>query len=352
MKGIKIEREIVKGVIFSKFHEKLGPEAVAWIPELPLDTRTTISLKSINILSGEHGMVSKSLAMIPFPSKNLKGLIKNIEIQDKTRRGGIIDSSLTLLIDEADDLIFYKYIDQFEVNFEEAATKIKNLQEAGKPIQEVNRQLTIFLKHINETLNDLQESELRLHETEAFPTDKKDVPTDLTAFKFKIVVCGDSEVGKTSVVLRFTDKAFRRTYIPTVGVNLSEKRIQYENFTVEFIIWDIAGESKFRLMRKHFYHGADGQLLMFDLTRPATLQSLKSWYQDIKSNIGFDLKGIIVGNKNDLVDQRQVGKDTMSKIASNLDLDVIETSALTGENVDAAFAKLGMLLIKQKSEKS
>ena len=343
---------MIKGVIFSKFNERIGPEAVAWIPDLPLDTRTTISLKSINILSGEHGRVSKSLAMIPFPSKNLKGLIKNIEIEDKTRRGGIVDSSLTLLFDEADDLIFYKYIDQFESIFDATANRIKNLQETNKPIQEVTRQLELFLKHITETLNDLHQSELELREKEAFPIEKEGAPIEPTTFKFKVVVCGDYEVGKTSVVLRFTDKAFRRTYIPTIGVNLSEKRIQYKNFSVEFIIWDIAGESKFRLMRKHFYHGADGQLLMFDLTRPNTLQNLKSWYQDIKSNLGFDLKGIIVGNKNDLVDQRQVGNDSMAKIANELGLEAIETSALTGENVDTAFAKLGKILIKQKTEES
>ena len=109
----------------------------------------------------------------------------------------------------------------------------------------------------------------------------------------------------------------------------------------EFVLWDIAGQQKFNIMRKHFYKGANGQILVFDLTRPETLESIPKWYEDIKNNLGEEIQGIIVGNKNDLVEQRQVMQEKVRKIAEKLNLEYIETSALTGVNVDEAFLKLG-----------
>ena len=78
---------------------------------------------------------------------------------------------------------------------------------------------------------------------------------------------GEPGVGKTSVILRFTDRAFKRTYLPTMGVNISEKIISHENDIVEYILWDVAGQAKFQLMRKHFYEGADAQILVFKLLK-------------------------------------------------------------------------------------
>ncbi len=288
--------------------------------------------------------------MIPFPSQNQKALIKTIEIQDKTHRGGIIDSSLTLLFDEAHDLIFYKYIDKFRHIFDTTTEKIKNLYENKAPMKEIEKQLEVFRDLILEALVDLNSSEIQ--EDEAFPTKKVDSKKELKTFRFKIIVCGDPEVGKTSIVLRFTDRAFRRTYIPTLGVNLSEKLIRYEKYAAEFVIWDLAGQSKFQLMRKHFYSGAHGQLLLFDLTRPATFQSLARWHEDIRSTLNVGLEGLIIGNKADLTGQRDVGRKEISKLSKKLGLEAIETSALTGENVDDAFYRLGELLIKQKIQET
>ncbi|TFG05535.1 MAG: GTP-binding protein [Promethearchaeota archaeon] len=346
---------MVKGVIYSQFNEKAGPEAIAWDPSnLHAEIRNLVSMKSINLLAGEGGIVPKSLAILPFPSQKLKGLIRALEIKDKTKRGGAIDSSLTLLFDESDDIIFYKYIDNFEKIFTEAATTIKKLYELDPTTPQINEELKKFHGVILETLNDLCSAEFACEEQEAFPSTDETEKKDLTTYRFKIAVVGDPGVGKTSTILRFTDKAFRRTYIPTVGVNISEKEIviKDENIIIQFVLWDIAGQAKFQIMRRHFYSGADGQLLIFDLTRPPTFNNVKEWYQDIKNNLNKTIYGLICGNKSDLVDERLVEPAEISTLASELGLEGIETSAMTGKNVDNAFYKLGKLLITEKLKNS
>ena len=159
---------------------------------------------------------------------------------------------------------------------------------------------------------------------------------------------GDPRVGKTSTILRFTDQAFRGTYIPTMGVNLSEKQIQFEDDSIEFILWDIAGQSKFQTTRKHFYRGAHGLLLVFDLTRPETFKSVGKWQLDIRRHLDMEIPGLIMANKNDLVDQRRVSIEEISKLADELGLEYFETSALTGENIDGAFYRLGDLILKKQ----
>ena len=123
-------KDLIKGIVYSQFDEKAGPCARIWIPEsLTEKIQDLISLKTINILAGESGKIPKSLGVIPFPSIRLKGLVKYMEIRDHDRRGKGVDCSLTLLFDEADDIIFYKYIKNFEQIFTRVAKKIITLEE-------------------------------------------------------------------------------------------------------------------------------------------------------------------------------------------------------------------------------
>ncbi|MHA1379963.1 MAG: Rab family GTPase [Candidatus Helarchaeota archaeon] len=334
-----MDKNLIMGGIYSKFHGKLGPRAVVWYPEdLGDDVKNLVSLKTINILSGEGGEIPKSLAVIPFPSINMKGLVKSLEIKDPTQRGGAIDASVTLLFNEVNDIIFYKYIKNFEEVFDEAAKKIKELEEAKADKKQLSNALSRYYSKVNHVLDDLREAEISGLEKDAFPTTEKVV--EEKAFRFKIIVCGDPAVGKTSTVLRFTDRAFKRTYIPTIGVNITEKKMQYERGTIIFILWDIAGQSKFQKMRRHFYQGADGILLVFDLTREETLDSVEAWYKDIVGYLKDDIHGFVIGNKCDLLREKKENTKAR-KIAQKLGLDYLQTSAFTGENVDEAFTKLG-----------
>ncbi|MHA1300946.1 MAG: Rab family GTPase [Candidatus Helarchaeota archaeon] len=343
--------KVLNGIVYSTFDEKVGPEALAWYPkEINSDIRNLVSLKTINVLSGEKGKVSKILAMIPFPSLNLKGLVRSFEIKNIKRRGGSQDASLTILFDEAMDLIYYKYLKHIEPLIEEATQNIKKTEETTANTQEIAIIIKKLYHDFLNALNELRDAEIFAQDTEAFSKESYE-KNQTKGYRFKIAVCGDPAVGKTSIILRFTDRAFRRTYIPTMGVNISEKRVNYKDAKIEFIIWDIAGQNKFSRMRKHFYTGADGQILVFDLTNLETLKNIQKWYDDIKRFLNEDIKGILIGNKNDLIENRNKNKESIENMARSLNLAYIETSALTGENINEAFYKLAEILYMYSQEK-
>lgn len=342
---IEMDANLITGMLYSQFDEKMGPMVIACIPpDLSGDIKSLVSLKSIGILSGENGLIPKSLAIIPFASLDLKGLVKLMEVRNSSRRGGLVDSAITLLFNEANDLIFYKYMDHFKTVFDEAAVKFVELEEAKASKTLINEELERMYANILEILNELRDLEIETEKQEVIP-EIGDEETEMQGFRFKIIVCGDPAVGKTSTILRFTDRAFKKVYVPTIGTNIVEKYIRIKNARVEFVLWDIAGQGKFQKMRKHFYTGADGELLIFDLTRPDTFNDIANWYQDITSNLNRKLPGFILGNKSDLVDQRAVNSEEISQLANKLGLEYVEISALSGENVDEAFYKLAELLI-------
>jgi len=334
-----MEKDLIKGIVYVKFDENVGPTPVAWMPEnLALEFLNIINMKCTSILAGEDGLVPEAIAMVPIPSQNLNGLIKCLTIKDESLRGGANDGSLTLLIKEGSDSIFYKYMSNFESVFEEATAKIAKLEEAKADKSEIQAVLVEFNKSILATLSELHEVENKAEDL-AFPTvDKKGAMIDVR--KYKVIVVGDPGVGKTSTVLRFTDSAFRNTYIPTIGVSMSQKKFMHGESAIEFVLWDIAGQAKFQTMRKLFYEGANAQLLVFDLTRPGTLIDLRKWADDINSILPSKLPGIIVGNKSDLVDQRKVSDGEIEIIAKKLNMNYFITSALSGDNVDESFHKL------------
>ena len=340
--------DFVSGIVYSQFDMKVGPIATAWVPsELSEEIKSQISLKSINILSGEaKGVVPKSLAIIPFPSLNLKGLIRSFNIQDVTKRGGQINCALTVLFREKYDSIFYKHIDHFEDVFNSVSKTLISLSDENN--SQIEDELNNFKRRIDSVLMDLQRSETPEETMVSFPIAEEDTKRR-KIYRFKVIICGDPEVGKTSTVLRFTDRAFRRIYLQTIGVNISEKDIICKNNNkIIYAIWDIAGQSKYKLVRRHFYQGADAKILVFDLTRPETFNNIIHWFNDIRGQLKEDLDGIILGNKCDLVNERSVTAEQISKLSRDLGLDYFETSALTGDNVDEAFYRLAELIIQRR----
>ncbi|MHA1144931.1 MAG: Rab family GTPase [Candidatus Helarchaeota archaeon] len=341
--------DLIVGIIYSQFDEIYGPTPVSWYPpDMSKELRNLVSLKSINMLTGEHGLVPESLAFLPFPSFAMGGLIKSIELKDETKRGGSIDSSITILFKEAHDPIFYKYFKNFESRVNEAAEKIVGFERSNIKKRFIQEELEKLHEDIIGYLKEMKDAELGTLEENAFPKGQEFSTSDRT-YSYKIIVCGDPGVGKTSLILRFTNRAFRKTYLPTMGVNISEKRIRIENAVINFILWDLAGQTKFQTIRKHFYQGANGLLLVFDLTRPMTFKNITNWHDDIKKFSSLKIKGFILGNKCDLTDLREVSKEEIEKMAEKLNLNYIETSARTGEKVDDAFHELGEILLKTRS---
>ena len=124
-------------------------------------------------------------------------------------------------------------------------------------------------------LENFRAKEISLPSSKEFP-EKIIRDEKIVDYRFKLVVVGDPGVGKTSVILRFTDNAFLRTYVPTLGVNITEKIFQDKDKLLEVIIWDIAGQNKFQIMRRHFYQGSEAILLIFDLTNRSSFKSIKN----------------------------------------------------------------------------
>ncbi|MHA1240808.1 MAG: Rab family GTPase, partial [Promethearchaeota archaeon] len=135
-------------------------------------------------------------------------------------------------------------------------------------------------------------------------------------------------------------------YIPTLGVHVSDKIFQIEESYIQLVLWDIAGQAKFETMRQQFYLGSDGIFLIFDLSKPNSLESVSNWYYDIQNQLTDRpaLTGYILGNKKDIDHSIENTSKKAYDLASYLNLGYIETSALTGENVDYAFSTIAQLL--------
>ena len=170
---------------------------------------------------------------------------------------------------------------------------------------------------------------------------------------FKIVVVGDPEVGKTSLINKFTKEKFEQNYIPTVGVNIAKHIVQFKgsdgkDIPVSLMFWDIAGQKQFYMLHKVYYQGANGVIFTFDVTRAQTFQNVKEWR---KSCIKYGLGGvpaILVGNKTDLKKDRVIIPPMAENLAKQLDVEYFQTSALTGENVDLIFQKITELMVEAR----
>ena len=341
-----MSEDIIKAIVYTSLDETVGPNPLLWIPlDLPEKVRMGVSIKTITMLTTDQGIVPNSLVIMPFPAFKLKGIIKYIERDDDSRRGGIALSSVALLFNEADDLIFYKYMDYLEPVFSESAKKLIELENGEAKSDEIFIEIDNFRLKLKEILDDLYQKEKTTSELEAFP--EEELKEDFLESNFKIVVCGDPGVGKTSTVLRLTDNAFMRTYIPTLGVSVSERLMEIGDKHVNLILWDIAGQSKFELMRRHFYKGTDAVILIFDLTNRKSFESVSKWVNDIRK-YEQDFIGIIFGNKEDLLDERKVLSEEALKIAEILNLEYAETSALTGKNIELSFYKVAETLFNSK----
>ncbi len=343
--------DIIKAIVYTELNEGSGPSPVLWNPlDLSEKLRMSVAIKSITMLTTDQGVVPKSAVIMPFPSFNLKGIVKYIERETDSFKGGMALSTITLLFNEADDLIFYKYIDYLESAFTVAAQRIIKLKHKEANTDDIFYEINTLNFKISEILNDLQKKEKSTLKSEAFPEEDLEEESEVE-YNFKVVVCGDPGVGKTSTILRFTDDAFARTYIPTLGVNISEKNVEVNKTKAKLILWDIAGQIKFEAMRRHFYKGAEAVIFIFDLTNRKSFDSILNWYKDVERNIIHiedEIIGFILGNKEDLSNQRTINSEESSLISKKLNLEYVETSALTGKNVEEIFFKLTETLLKSK----
>ena len=165
----------------------------------------------------------------------------------------------------------------------------------------------------------------------------------------KLLILGDSSVGKTCILLKYVDNKFEESNIATVGVDYMDKMIEYKNFNIKLQIWDTSGEEKYRSITKNFYRNADGLFVVFDLTRKVTYERIKDWINEAEEyNKG--IKKILIGNKLDLENKREVKKDSAENFAKKNNLKYVETSAKDGTNIKESFDEIIELILGGKNE--
>ena len=342
--------ELIHSIVYTTLDDAIGPNPLYFLPsDLPENIRILVGIKTITILSADQGFIPESLIIIPFPSLKLKGIIKYIERYDNERRGKVAQSAITFLFKEADDVIMYRYMNYLEVLFDESARKIGQFEASNASKDKIITEIKNLQEGIRTILIELRSKEAFQTKAEPFPDGTPQLEK-LVDYKFKIIVCGDPGVGKTSTILRFTDNAYSRRYIPTMGIQISDKLFNISERTAELVIWDIAGQSKFEKMRHHFYQNSDAIVLIFDITNPLSFASMKDWYNDYKKYTDSKaIIGYLFGNKSDLTQERKIGKDLAKDLADVLKLDYIEISALTGKNVENSFYQITKKLIDVKT---
>ena len=167
---------------------------------------------------------------------------------------------------------------------------------------------------------------------------------ELREFVFKIVMLGSAAVGKTSLINMYCEGAFQEDYKPTLGANIVRKDVNLNSTKVRLIMWDLAGQEKYRVVRSMYFQGCQGALLVYDVTRYSTFDSINSkWLRDFKKYVKKEGTYILIGNKTDL--NREVDKDMAEKKAKELGVEYYETSAKLNQNVDKAFESLSIQIL-------
>jgi Ras-related protein Rab-1A len=342
--------QIALQIIFSQFDEKVGPFTLTFYPkDVPKYTQSTVSSVTIDLFTYSK-KISDELAIMSFPQAQVKkkGLVKLLEWKDLARRGGRREATLSILFEEKDDSILYKYKDDIEEQINEFLVDFLPLVKKNENKDILQGELKKFHRKLHEFLLILASQELQfVDQSKQFP--KTQEQSKDAEFAFKTIIIGDPGVGKTSMILQFTDRAFRRSYIPTIGANITEKNIYLQNASFQMILWDLAGQSKFQKIRSLYYNGAQCVIIVFDLTNTESFENVKNWYSDVKSSFSNfnELEIVMCGNKCDLTEEIQISQENALNLANELNMGYLETSARVGKNIDKIFDDMINNMIKR-----
>ena len=157
---------------------------------------------------------------------------------------------------------------------------------------------------------------------------------------FKLILIGDSCVGKSNILLKYLKNEFDPNSRATVGVEFGTKNIIINNKKIKIQIWDTAGQERYRSITSAYYKGAKGALIVYDITRKCTFDNIDKWISDLKLNGDKNICIVILGNKSDLDDKREVSKGEGIKKSEMYKTAFLETSALNGDNIGKAFDEI------------
>jgi Ras-related protein Rab-1A len=157
-------------------------------------------------------------------------------------------------------------------------------------------------------------------------------------YLFKILIIGDSGVGKSCILMQFADHTFSKSYISTIGVDFKIRTIDLDGKTVKLQIWDTAGQERFRTITSSYYRGAHGILLVYDVTDRESFNNIANqWMGEVGKYAQNNVRLILVGNKSDLENKRQVLTSEGQDLAEKLNIPFVETSALSDKNIEKLF---------------
>lgn len=162
---------------------------------------------------------------------------------------------------------------------------------------------------------------------------------------FKLLLIGDSGVGKTCILFRFSDDAFNTTFISTIGIDFKIKTIELQGKKIKLQIWDTAGQERFHTITTSYYRGAMGIMLVYDITSTKTFDNIAKWLRNIDEHANEDVEKMILGNKCDVEDKRAVSKEKGEMIAREHGIRFMETSAKANINIENAFYELAQAIL-------
>lgn len=159
-------------------------------------------------------------------------------------------------------------------------------------------------------------------------------------FLIKLLLIGDSGVGKSCLLLRFSDDSFTTSFITTIGIDFKIKTIEIDGKRIKLQIWDTAGQERFRTITTAYYRGAMGILLVYDVTDEQSFQNIRNWIRNIEQHAADNVDKILIGNKSDMAKERVVTTEKGQALASEYGIKFFETSAKTDVNVTEAFTAI------------
>ena len=188
-------------------------------------------------------------------------------------------------------------------------------------------------------------------------------------FQIKLLTLGETGVGKTSIILRYTENSFLNSQIYTIGIDCKIKKIKIDNKVINVLIWDTAGQERFRNITSHYFNNADGILLVYDISNRESFEKLNYWLNEINQKIDKNkINLILVGNKRDIINfnnnkteneedninnikcKREISYEEGEKMAESCNINFIETSALNSYNIEKCFDILINEIIKKKGK--
>lgn len=166
---------------------------------------------------------------------------------------------------------------------------------------------------------------------------------------FKLLLIGDSGVGKTCVLFRFSDDTFNTTFISTIGIDFKIKTVELQGKKIKLQIWDTAGQERFHTITTSYYRGANGILLVYDITNPKSFDNISKWLRNINEHASEDVERMLIGNKCDMDDKRLISEERGRNVATENGIKFFETSAKDNINIEQAFITLAEDILNKQS---